>query len=152
MNNSIEAILRGGQFKKLIETTMPVIRDQANLKRVEIEVLYFLSRFPEQNTMKDIRNHMQMNKGHISTVMDNLTKQGYIAQQKDDSDRRYVYYTLTENADEIVRQMTTVWEKMTERICKGVSEEDLRTFEKVAGLIGQNIDEMLKDKEWKNQN
>lgn len=150
MNNSIEAILRGGQFKKLVENTMLVIKDKTNLKRVEIEVLYFLSRYPEQNTMKDICNHLQMNKGHISTAVDSLTKQEYIIQQKDESDRRYVHYTLTKKAGEIGEQMTSSWEKMTERMLKGVSEEDILVFEKVAGLISKNIEQMLNDEEWKN--
>ena len=41
MNNSTEGLLRGGQFKKLIETTMLVIKDYTGLKRVEIDVLFY---------------------------------------------------------------------------------------------------------------
>ena len=47
--------------------------------------------------------------------------------------------------------MTSSWEKMTERMLKGVSEEDILVFEKVAGLISKNIEQMLNDEEWKNE-
>lgn len=150
MNSSIEGILRGGQFKKLVETTILAVKDKTNLKRVEIEVLYFLSRYPKQNTMKDICNHLQMNKGHISTTVDSLTKQEYIIQQKDECDRRYMHYTLTPKAEFIVEQITLLWKKMSEQMLKGITKEEIAIFEKVAGLIGENIEQMLNSEEWKN--
>lgn len=148
MNNGIEGILRGGQFKKLVETTMLVIKDNTGLKRVEVEVLYFLSRYPEKNTMKDICGHLQMNKGHISTVMDSLAKQEYIIQQKDENDRRYMHYFPTEKADEIIEKTTALWEHMMAHLTKNVTGEELAVFEKVAVIIGGNIEKMLNDTEW----
>lgn len=147
MNNSIEAILRGGQFKKLIEKAMLMTRNQTGLKRVEIEVLFFLSRFPEQNTMKDICNHLQMNKGHISTALESLNKQGYVEQQQDSNDRRYVHYMLTKKAGEIVAQMDVAWEKMTKRMMEGLVKSEVQVFEKVAFRIGENIEKMLNEED-----
>lgn len=148
MNNSTEGLLRGGQFKKLIETTMLVIKDYTGLKRVEIDVLFYLSQYPEHNTMKDICTYLQMNKGHISTAVDSLTKQNYVAQQKDEHDHRYVHYSLTEKADQIVKDMSVLWEKMTKQLVKNVSAEDIAIFEKVSGIIGCNIEYMLNNTEW----
>ena len=145
MNNSIEAILRGGQFKKLVEKAILVIRNNTSLKRVEIEVIFFLSRFPGHNTMKDICNHLQMNKGHISTALDSLNKQGYLTQQQDTNDRRYVHYSLTNKATEIVEQMEIVWEKMTKRVMEGLNKEEIEIFEHVASRIGENIEQMLSE-------
>lgn len=147
MNNSMEAILRGGQFKKLIEKAILLIRSRTNLKRVEIEVMYFLSRFPEHNTMKDICNHLQMNKGHISTALDSLYKQGYVTHEQDLEDRRYVHYMLTEKANEIAAQMDEAWEKMTGRILDGLTAADIEIFERVAHRMGENIEQMLKEEE-----
>lgn len=145
MNNSVEAILRGGQFKKLIEKAILVIRAKTDLKRVEIEVIFFLARFPAHNTMKDICNHLQMNKGHISTVLDSLHKQGYITEEQDTNDRRYVHYSLTDKASEIVTQVDASWKQMTDRIMEGIPTSDMAVFEQVAGRMGQNIEQMLND-------
>lgn len=144
MENSIEAILRGGQFKKLIENALTEIRNTTNLKRVEIEVIYFLYRCHEHNTMTDICHHLQMNKGHISIAMDNLCKKAYVTQQQDSDDRRYVHYTLTDEAVSIAKQIHAAWEKMSEMLMAGVEEEDLKVFEKVSEQIGRNIESILK--------
>ena len=145
MNNSIESILRGGQFKKLIEISILKIRNKTNRKRVELEIIYFLGCTGEENTMKDICNHLQMNKGHISTALDSLNKQGYVVQQQDSNDRRYVHYTLTNKADDIVKQMKDAWEKLTERLMTGLTKEDIEIFETVSAKLGKNIEQILED-------
>lgn len=143
MESSIEGILRGGKFKKLMENRLADLKDRTGLKRVEIEVIYYLSQESEHNTMTDIYRHLQMNKGHISTVMDSLCKKGYVIQRPDPNDRRCIRYTVTDMADEIVKQMDASWENMTQRLMDGISQADLDVFEKVAGQIGQNIEKML---------
>lgn len=145
MNNHIESILRGGQFKKLVENALLKIKSSTNLKRVEIEVLFFLARAKEQNTMKDICNHLQMNKGHISTALYSLTKQGYVEQHHDTRDRRYMHYTLTQKADDIVNQMREVWENLSCRLLAGLTTEDIKKFEEVSEKIGKNIEKMLEE-------
>lgn len=145
MNGNTESILRGGQFKKLIESSMAEIRNKTNLKRVEVEVLYFLSRNAEHNTMKDICNYLQMNKGHISIALDSLTKQGYVIQQQDLEDHRYVHYILTDKADEIVLQTTEAFEVLSKRVLEGIAEEDIAVFERVAGQMRANIYSILKE-------
>lgn len=145
MNNSIESILRGGQFKKLIEISILKIRNKTKLKRVELEIIYFLGCTGEENTMKDICNYLQMNKGHISTALDSLNKQGYVIQQQDSNDRRYTHYTLTDKADDIVKQMKDAWEKLTERLMTGLTKEDIEIFEAVSAKLGKNIEQILEE-------
>lgn len=143
MEHSVEGILRGGRFKKLLESVMTDAKKQANLNRVEIEVLYFLHRYENFNTLTDICQYLQMNKGHISSTMDNLHQKGYVVYQRDEKDRRYVHYEITEQADSVIRDMDALWQKMSERIMSGIAEEDLQTFNKVAKQIEGNIEIML---------
>ena len=145
MESSIEGILRGGKFKKLIENQLVDIKDRTGLKRVDIEVIYFLYRESEHNTMTDICHHLQMNKGHISSVMDSLCTKGYIVQKPDQNDRRYIRYTVTSLAYSIVKQMDASWENMSQRLMVGISEADLAVFEKVSKQIAQNIETMLEE-------
>ena len=95
--------------------------------------------------MTDICQHLQMNKGHISSVMDSLCKKGYIVQTPDKNDRRYIRYTVAKSADSIVTQMDASWENMSHRLIAGISKEDLAIFEKVAKQIGTNIENMLEE-------
>lgn len=38
MDDGLETILRGGQFKRLIEISLAEIREETGLKRVEVEI------------------------------------------------------------------------------------------------------------------
>ena len=145
MKDNFEGILRGGQFKRIIENSLAEIRKKTGLKRVEIEVLYFVSRCGDANTMKDICYHLQMNKGHISIAMDSLCKRGYILQEQDAEDRRYIHYTLNESAYEIVEQIDFEWNKMMECLSEGISQEDMNMFKRISGRIWKNLDKMLKE-------
>ena len=45
-----------------------------------------------------------MNKGHMSTTLENLVKQGYIVCKRDDKDRRYVKYELTDASEHLCQE------------------------------------------------
>lgn len=145
MEESIEVILRGGQFKRLIEMSIQEIRKKTGLKRVEVEILYFLSNSGGKNTMKDICHYMQMNKGHISIALDGLCKKGYLIQNQDAEDRRYIHFYLTDFSKEIAEKIDIEWNKMMFRLTKGVSEEELELFKQISRKIGANIDEILRE-------
>ena len=42
MDRQIESILQGGQFKKLLEEQSMVLRRKYDLKKAELDILYFL--------------------------------------------------------------------------------------------------------------
>lgn len=143
MQSSVEGILRGGKFKQIMENRLTDMKDRTGLKRVDIEVIYFLYRAKEHNTMTDICQHLQMNKGHISSVMNSLCEKGYVVQNQDPNDRRYIRYTLTELADSVAEQMDASWEKISRKMLEGISRDDLAVFSRVAEQIERNIENML---------
>lgn len=143
MQDNLEAILRGGQFKRIVEAGLTEIREETGLKRVEIEIIHFLHMCGEKNTMKDICINLQMNKGHISTAMDNLCKKQYVIAMQDKEDRRYVHYFLTDKSVEIAGKTAEKWNEMMARLFKGISTDDLENFKRIARIIGKNIDEIL---------
>ena len=145
MEKQIETVLRGGQFKKMMTNQLAGIREKYGLKRVEIEILYFLSRCGEQNTSKDICQYLNMNKGHISQAVESLYEQGYLRATPDTEDRRYIHYTVTEKAKAFSKETSRIWEGMIQKIFEGISEEELAAFKKVAGKIEENMNRMLKE-------
>ena len=66
MDTQIDIILQGGQFKKLLEEQSTELREKYNMKRAELEILYFLSKCGTHNTATDIYHQLMMNRGHIS--------------------------------------------------------------------------------------
>ena len=140
---NIDEILRGGKFKKLLEKTMMNIKNETNLNRVELEVIYLLFHYEKITTLTDICQYTQMNKGHMSTTLDNLVKKGYVICKRDENDRRYVKYQLTEASEQIRMEIDKLWSGLLAQIVSGIDEKSLEIFSRVAEQINKNIDDLL---------
>lgn len=145
LDNPIESVLRGGQFKKLVENQLSGVKEKYGLKRIEMEILYFLTQSGMHNTAKDICRYLNMNKGHISQAVENLSEMGYLCASTDKADRRYVHYMVTERAKAVCEETTQAWNKMSRRIIADIPEEKLYVFREVAVKIVENMNEMLNE-------
>ncbi len=143
MDAQIELILRGGQFKKLLDERAVALRKKYDMKKAEVEIIYYLSRSGEHNTSTDIHNHLMMNKGHISQAVDSLCQRNYLAAIPDKEDRRYIHYELTKEAKNVVDEIVNVRAAITEAILDGVTKEELKAFRIVAKKISGNIEKLL---------
>lgn len=143
MEKPVEVILRGGQFKQFTEQELSELRKKYNLKRIELEVLQFLSVCGDCNTVADIHEYLNANKGHISQAVFCLCKRGYVSSEQDKRDRRYVHYTLTEEGERLAQETSDIWKKIREEMFEGVSEEELDCFKRVSQRIAENISKRL---------
>ena len=143
MEDRIEALLRGSQYKQLREYEFSEIRKYYDLKRIEIEILYVLSKADEHNTSADICRSLRANKGHISQAVDRLCKKNYLTAVQDTSDRRYVHYCISDEAMEIVKKVTEKWEELNRELFAGVTPQELETLKNVAGKIGKNMERII---------
>lgn len=145
MEKQIDNILRGGQFKMLLEKQLSDIREKYGLKRIELEILYYLSQCKGKNTSTDIHKYLKMNKGHISQAVDCLCKKNYLSAALDQEDRRYVHYTITDQADVIIQDITEKWARLHQRIFDGISREDLEKFRKISEKMKENMEKILNE-------
>ena len=145
MDKQIDMMLQGGQFKKLLEEQSVELRQRYDMKRAELEILYFLSRCGTHNTSTDIHRQLMMNRGHISQAVDNLCRRNYIIAIPDKNDRRYVHYEISDHARELVIEMTKKREAMNQKILKGVPEEKLKVYREVSEMIRANINDLIMD-------
>lgn len=143
MDEQIELILRGSQFKKLLDKQAMDFRKKYDMKKAEVEILYFLSKSGEQNTSTHIYNHLMMNKGHISQAVEQLCQKKYLIAIPDKEDRRYIHYELTMEAKEIVNELVSVRTAISESILEGVTNEELMVFRNTAKKIFNNIEKLL---------
>lgn len=143
MDVQMESMMQGGPFKKLLEEQVAEIRRKYDLKKAEIEILYFLSRCDGHNTPTDIHYQLMMNRGHISQAVDSLCHRGYIVVSPDKTDRRYVHYELSDSARKIVDEISRRREAMNAQIFEGISEEEMRIFKEVSGKIKKNIEKLI---------
>lgn len=143
MDIQIESILQGGHFKRLHEEWIIELRRKYNLKKAELEILYFLSHCGGHNTSSDIHYQLMMNKGHISQAVNSLCEKDFVIAVPDKADRRYVHYEISDSAREIINEIIQNRERMNKQILEDISEEELKIFKRVASKIARNIEKSI---------
>ena len=146
MEQQVEMLLRGGQFRHLLESQIQAVREQYGLKKIDVEILFYLSRNRQHNTAKEMQQSLHLNKGHISQAMDGLCRRGLVTAETDPEDRRYVHYSTTEPAAKIVQDVSEAWQRMNGIIFEGITEEETETLRRVAEKINGNIERMLENR------
>jgi len=139
MDWMIEGLLQGTQFQKLYNRRIEALREEYDLRKIDIDILYFLYKSGEHNTSKDISNLNLFNKGHISQSVDRMVKQQLIYTVQDEEDRRCMHLMLTEKAIRIIEQATELRKQMYNIILNGVTEEERKVLLQVSRKVNQNI-------------
>ncbi|MCD8020198.1 MAG: MarR family transcriptional regulator [Clostridiales bacterium] len=146
MDNIVENIIRSGKFKRRIENMLvSEARMVTGLNRAELVVVYLLYRYQELNTLTSIANFLQMNKGHISTTVDRLCKEGYVISQRDKEDHRFVRYQITDKAKDLSVTMDAIWEEISKKLVSDIEKNDLEAFGRVTMQLEHNVERLLKE-------
>ncbi len=143
VDEQLELALKGGDFKRLMESRFSVIKKEYNLKKVDIEVLYYLSKCTEENTPTDIYRRLKLNRGHVSQAIDYLYRRELITAIPDKKDRRYMHYLVTDSAKVIIAEISKTKRELGEQIFKGLSREEIAAYQKTTEKIFRNIHELL---------
>lgn len=143
MEAQMDVFMHSGQCKsmlKLLEEQTAEVRKKYNLKKAEMEILYYLSRCGDRNTSTDIHHQLVMNRGQISQAADKLCQRTLLVAIPDTVDRRYIHYQLTEEAQLIAEEVGQCWAALDGAIFEGISAEELEVFRSVSRRIQQNME------------
>ncbi len=143
MDWMLEGLLQGTQFQKLYNRRIETLRQEYDLRKVDIDILYFLFKSGEHNTPKDISGLNLFNKGHISQSIGRMENQQLIYSVQDQDDRRCVHIMLTDKAVKVVEEITALRKQMYNIILKGVTPEEQDVLLKVSRKVNENIKEAL---------
>jgi len=143
MDKPIEHLLHGSKYKQLLENRISTIREKYDLRKVDVEVLYYLSKCGGKNTSRDIREESPLTKSHISQSVDRLQKMQLLTMVPDAEDRRCVHLSLTPQAHHIVAEINDVWSDLRQILFAGISQEELLVLNQVAAKISANIEHAL---------
>lgn len=143
MEKSVEVLLYGSKFRRLYEKYIFEMFGDYQLKRIDVEILYFLHCSGNNNTSRDIVRLNMFTKGHISQSVDRLVKQQLITMVQDGNDRRCTHLVLTKEADAIIQRAIMLREKLRKIIVDGLSEEEIKDFVSISQKIEENISKAL---------
>ena len=143
MNDHFELLIMGQQFKKLYEKCYGHIMQTYGLKKIDIDVLYFLSHSGKQDTAKDIANLIYVSKAHVSKAIENLHQKALIDLIADPSDRRYVHISISGSGQQIVDEIKQIRDKTEKILFDGISPEERELLLRLSYQIADNIDHAL---------
>lgn len=143
MDWMLEGLLQGTQFQKFYNRRIEDMRREYDLRKVDIDILYFLFKSGERNTPKDISDLNLFNKGHISQSIGRMESQRLIYAVQDQSDRRCMHIMLTDKAVEVVEEITKLRKQMYDIILNGVTQEERDVLLQVSRKVNENIKQAL---------
>lgn len=142
MDEKVELVLNGYEFKRVLKNHFDTINKKYSLKKVDIEVLLYLSQYNESNRPTDIFKMLKINRGYISQSIDTLIKMGYIAPLPDHEDRRITHYNITEDAKEIISELSALKRDFYIRLFEGFSEEEKKMYTSLTYRMIKNLESM----------
>lgn len=145
MSCELECFMSGQQFKKLSDKKYEPLMCKYNLRKIELDILYFLSIYLHYDTAKDIVAFKSLSKAHVSKAIDNLCQQNLIDTTMDCDDRRCNHLAVTEKAKPIIDEINQIRNEIFQVIYHGLSEEEKVLFIEIAGKIACNISAELEN-------
>lgn len=98
-----------------------------NVNRTQLRALVFIKNNGEI-TMTDLCEKLNIEKGSLTTMVDDLTKKGYLTRTRDSRDRRKYILNLTNSGEEIAKDfLESLGNKLKARFLQ-LDEEDRNKF------------------------
>jgi DNA-binding MarR family transcriptional regulator len=98
-----------------------------DVNRTQLRALVFIKNNGEI-TMTDLCERLNIEKGSLTTMVDDLTKKGYLTRTRDSRDRRKYILNLTDKGDTIAKEfLEELGKKLEVRFLK-LSEDDRTKF------------------------
>ncbi len=142
IDEQLNVILRGRKFKRMLEHLYGKLRTAYGLRQIEIEIMFYLSRKPE-DSVSEISRNLFLNKGYVSQAMNNLCEKDCLDSRIDPKDRRYAVYRITARGQDLLLEAERIRTAVNEQLLRGISEEDLRALERVSAIISGNIEHIF---------
>ncbi len=139
----IEIVLKGGEFRKYSDTKFALLRKHYDMKRAEFEVIYYLSICKDADSLVNISEFLNANKGHISSTVYTLTEKGYISSAQDKNDRRYMHFSLTDKGKEVAAEIENIWHNIRNELFYGLSDEEIALYKDISYRICRNIEHFM---------
>lgn len=145
MDDKLELLLSGQQYKKLQESCFSVLLEKYELSIVDIRVLLFLYEHESFDTAKDIVEMHYFTKSYVSKSVDKLIEKGFLARKHLKDDRRYVHLRVKEEALPVIAAVRDQREIMVNKLFQGVTPEQLEVLKQIAKKMSENIAQMLRE-------
>ena len=114
---------------EIYEENCEPICKKYDIPHISLEILNFLSEYPEHFTAKDICSIKMIKPSLVSLHVEKLVKSGYLVRESVNGDRRKVKLICTEKAKAVANACKEVRDKCFAMLTDGISEEEKEQFD-----------------------
>ena len=143
MDDHLELLLIGQQYKKFQELLYRPMVHKYGISILDIRILMFLYEHEECDTAKDIVETHCLTKSYVSKAIETLIDKEFLARKHDYNDRRYIHLELQKKADSVIEDVKELRNEMFRLVFNGVSKEEIDVVRNVAEKINSNMTKML---------
>ena len=136
---------------KLQEQMLKNICEKWRLTITEGKVITFLYHNPGKDTAADITELRMLSKGNVSQAVESLIQKGLLTRSADQNDRRKIHLSLLSPAKEITNAIHVMQKNLYGQIFNGLSEEDLKIYERINQKIMENTTNAIKERNRENE-
>lgn len=123
--------------KKISEAFGAWLRDDS-ITRIQWIALYFI-RTGKDLSQRDLANRMGINDSSVMRLIDRLERDGLVIRERHKEDRRITLIALTEEGIKVIDALMPLGEAFNVQLTKGISPEDLKTYQRVQMQMYENI-------------
>lgn len=116
------------------------IIEKTKLTFMELEILFYLNEYPENNTFTEVKKSKDYSKSHVSTSITNLIKKGYITREVSENNKKIHYLKLTNLSVPIIIEYKKNLEIFQNDAFKNISKQELENFYILLNRISTNLD------------
>lgn len=131
------------KFRKLNEQKLEKIMKKYDLRRIDMDIIIFLSTYKDVKTAKDIASMEMFTKGHISQSIKRLKKMGYITDSQDENDMRVHNLKVSPSTKPIIKEICEVKKELEESVFDGITDEELKLLRDIFNKICNNINGII---------
>ena len=136
---------------KLQEQMLKNICEKWRLTITEGKVITFLYNNPGKDTAADITELRMLSKGNVSQAVESLIQKGLLTRSADQNDRRKIHLSLLSPAKEITNAIHVMQKNLYGQIFNGLSEEDLKIYERINQKIMENTTNAIQERNRENE-
>lgn len=127
------------KYKRLNEKKFEDVTKRNGLRKIDAEIIIFLSNSGEKDTAKDISETERFTKGHISQSVKRLAEMGFISINQDKNDLRVQHLKLEKPAQDVLNEMIEIKNSIDSCLFAGVTEEEEEILRRVSTKMYENI-------------
>ncbi|MFI3231092.1 MAG: MarR family winged helix-turn-helix transcriptional regulator [bacterium] len=115
--------------------------EKANLNMMEIEILVYIYRYPDNNTFTEIQRLKNYSKSHISTSISHLIQKDYLARENSLTNKKVYNLRLLEKSEPVIHEYFRCVTAFQKDAFKDINDNELEHFKEILLKISNNLQE-----------